>query len=356
LNNTQYLRPIIKQFKRLKKIPWTHLTNLPTPIERLNGLEKKLNFNHIWIKRDDLTSPHYGGNKSRKLEYLLAGAEHEGKKIIKTVGGIGSNHAVATSIFCKLLGMKCKLFLVPQPNSEHCRTNLLLDYYYGAELNYCEDPSEYPEDIDIPRGGTSPIGNLGYVNAALELKEQIDEDILPEPDIIFVTKGSSGTLAGLLLGFELLGLKTILYGVTIINSNTKEDVITHAMDTWELMKHTHDNLCEVERENLKNRLVVLDKFYGEGYGYTTVKGENAIRLIKKTDEILLDSTYTGKTMSAMISFIRSNKNDLLDKHILFWNTFNSVNVNEKIKNLNYRVLPKEFHKFFNGTISIENTI
>ncbi|MBD3213457.1 MAG: pyridoxal-phosphate dependent enzyme [Candidatus Lokiarchaeota archaeon] len=352
MKNSPYLRPIIKQFKAIKKLSWTKLTNLPTPIEPLKGLEKKLKFNHIWIKRDDITSPHYGGNKSRKLEYLLAGVKKEGKQVIKTVGGIGSNHAVATSIFCKQLGMKCKLFLIPQPNSEHCRTNLLLDYYYGAELNYCEDASEYPEDIDIPRGGTSPLGNLGYVNAALELKEQIDKNILPEPDIIFVTKGSSGTLAGLLLGFELLGLKTKLYGVTIIDSNTKEDVITYAMQTWKLMKHTHHSLPEIEYENLKNRLVILDEFYGDGYGYPTEKGENAIRLIKKTDDILLDSTYTGKTMSAMISFINENKKDLLDTHILFWNTFNSISQSKEINKVQFRDLPKKFHPFFNGKIPI----
>jgi len=352
LTNLQYVRPIVHKFEGIEKIPWISLTDLPTPVERLKGLEKELKLKGIWIKRDDITSKRYGGNKSRKLEYLLAKAKTDGKKVIKTVGGIGSNHAVATSIFCNQLGLKCKLYLVPQPNSEHCRKNLLLDHYYGAKLIYRKDSSEYPNDIDIPRGGTSPLGNLGYVNAALELKKQIEEDLIPEPDYLFVTKGSSGTLSGLMLGLELLNLRTKIYGITIISSNTKEDVINRAKNTWKLMKQYHPEIPEINHHKLKERLVVLNDFYGKGYGYPTKKGEKAIKLIKETDNIILDSTYTGKTLSAMISFIRENNKKLKNKHLIFWNTFNSVNLEKKIKNVKYKELPKEFHKFFNGEVPL----
>lgn len=353
LTNNQYIRPIVQKCEGIKKIPWISLTDLPTPVERLKGLEKELKFNGIWIKRDDITSKYYGGNKSRKLEYLLAKAKMDGKKVIKTVGGIGSNHAVATSIFCNHLGLKCKLYLVPQPNSEQCRKNLLLGYYYGAKLIYCRDESEYPNDIDIPRGGTSPSGNLGYVNAALELKKQIEGDLIPEPDYLFVTKGSSGTLSGLLLGLELLNLKTKLYGITIIGSNTKEDVINRAKNTWKLMKQYHPQIPEINHHKLKERLVVVDDFYGKGYGFPTKEGEEAINKIRRTDGIILDSTYTGKTLSGMISFIKNYQKKIEKKNILFWNTFNSISLDEKIKNVNYKELPKEFHKFFNGEVPLE---
>lgn len=352
MTKNHYIRPIIRKFEGIKKIPWFNLTDLPTPVYRLKGLEKQVKFEGIWIKRDDRTSKYYGGNKSRKLEYLLAKAKKKGKKRIRTVGSIGSNHALATSIFCKKLGMECELYLVPQPNSEHCRKNLLLNHYYGAELHYCENPSEYPKDIDIPRGGTNPLGNLGYVNAALELKEQINNDFLPVPDIVFVTKGSSGTLSGLLLGFQLLNLKTKLYGVTIIGSNSKDDVINQTLKTWKLMKHNDPKLPDVKYQNLTDRLVVLNDYYGQGYGFPTQEGEQAIKLIKNTDGIILDSTYTGKTLSAMLSFISENRKELQNKNIIFWNTFNSINLEGKIEDMDYRNLPRDFHKFFNGEVPL----
>ncbi|MHA2094355.1 MAG: 1-aminocyclopropane-1-carboxylate deaminase/D-cysteine desulfhydrase, partial [Candidatus Hodarchaeales archaeon] len=197
-------------------IPWIQLIKAPTPVKRLEKLEESLKTKtRLWIKLDNLTSSQYGGNKVRKLEFIIADALRKKKKTIATLGGIGTNHGLATTIYAKEFDLNTRLYLINQPIDRHVLNNLKLDYYYGAELKYVKNylgAAVYFYFLDrllkkgtywLPAGGSTPLGVLGYVNAILELKDQIDSGLLPEPGYIFVAAGTTGTMAGIELGLRL---------------------------------------------------------------------------------------------------------------------------------------------------------
>jgi len=198
-----------------RKLPAIELGNFPTPIHRLQQLE----IENLWIKRDDQSSSVYGGNKIRKLEFILAAARRKGARHLVSLGGIGTNHGLATAIFCDQLGIRCTLLLFHQPVTENVKVNLLLLGKYKAKLVYRKTLARtmvsyfllyrfrYPASYFVYPGGSSTIGTIGYVNAAFELKEQIEQGIMPEPEVIFCPVGSGGSQAGLYLGLKLAGLK-----------------------------------------------------------------------------------------------------------------------------------------------------
>ncbi|HDP35458.1 MAG TPA: pyridoxal-phosphate dependent enzyme, partial [Candidatus Hydrogenedentes bacterium] len=232
--DTQSVRPLFKQYPGLRHtLPHLALGALPTPVERLDKMEETLNAcdTELHIKRDDLSGNPYGGNKVRKLEFLLAHAVAHGYKEVLTFGAAGSNHALATALYAKPLGLRCISMLVPQPNSHGLRKNLLLSLHAGAELHYA--PGMVPTAFAtikqlcvhkiragklpymIPPGGSSPLGLIGFVNAALELRDQIEAGMLPEPDSIYAASGTMGTVVGLLLGLQAAGLPTQVVAVRV---------------------------------------------------------------------------------------------------------------------------------------------
>ena len=177
-------------------IPWKKLAPLRTPVKELTNLEQKLGINSLWVKCDNLSSPLYGGNKVRKFEFLLADAIKQGYKKVMTAGGLGSNHCLANAIYCNQLNLKPIAFLKDQPITPYVRNNLLLDLYFKNEIIYLHEKPDLPVRKDayyIPVGGTTPLGILGFVNAALELKNQVDNGEMPEPDHIFLACGTTGT-------------------------------------------------------------------------------------------------------------------------------------------------------------------
>lgn len=193
------------------------------PVQRLTNLGR----DNLWIKRNDVISPVYGGNKVCKLEFSLAEALARGKKRIVTLGAIGSNHGLATAIFCRRLGLECALLLFDQPVTSYVRRNLLLFFKNGAELFYqsgmtwagfkfyVAERLKDPRAFFLYAGGTSPLGNLGPVSGALELKRQVGRGLLPEPRYVLCPHASNGTLAGLTLGFRLAGFDTTVIGVRV---------------------------------------------------------------------------------------------------------------------------------------------
>lgn len=369
--------PIIMQkFSGLQNIPWMNLTNLPTPVEELVGLEKHLNFKGIFIKRDDITNPFYGGNKPRKYEYVFADAIKKNRKNILTIGAIGTNHGLAQTILAKKiseanpnLNLQSYVFLIKQPLTEHVRKNLLLDLHYGAKLSYHHNYFTLilsliwkyitmRKSYFVWPGAGRPLGTIGFVNAIFELKEQILKNIMPEPDFIFVPVGTTGTAAGLLLGCELNQLKTQVYGVQVVagfSANSK-NVVNLAYKTYKLMKKYDASIPSISKAALTKRFKLLTEFFGGQYGMPTEEGKEAIDLIKKSDNIILEHTYTGKTMAGLIAFVREHKNSIQGKTILYWNTLNSIRHDEEIKDLDYHNLPKKLHKFFDGTIALETRL
>ncbi len=358
---------IFNVFPGLKRIPRIELGDFPTPVQRLTSLEKALGTStEIWIKRDDLSGELYGGNKVRKLEFSFGDARAKGKKSVITTGGVGSNHALAVAIYGKHLGFKVILPLFDQPLTGHVRENLLLDYYFGAELIYGGSISvtaikgiwkmvkwrfengEFP--YFIPPGASNEIGTVGYVNAMFELKKQIDNGELPRPELIFVTLGSTGTMAGLLLGSRLSGINIKIVGVRVVDrviSNGRA-MRNLALKTWNYMKKNDNSLPEPKKRELRN-FDVIHRFFGGEYGRYIPEGVELIKILKETEGIILDGTYTSKTFAGLVNFVRENR----VKRVLFWHTYNNRrrfdNVIEKI---DWRLLPRELHKFFNGKIKI----
>ncbi len=339
---------LFQEFPKLKKhIPWMPLTRV-TPVQKCEKLGEMLGLNELWVKRDDMTTDIYGGNKPRKLEFVLAEALQQKKSKVITYGGTGSNHCLATLLFAKKYGLETILVLWDQPITAHVQRQLLLFKSLGAQLIHLNefDYSKLPDQdkiYNIGPGGTSPLGILGYVEAALELKKQVDEGLMPEPELIFVAAGSLGTQAGLELGIRLCGLRSKVMGVRVTAKEfaNADLVATYAKESYALIK---EHLGGVPEPDFKG-VTVLDDYAGAEYGAVTQEGLAAIELMKKYEGIQLETTYTGKTLAGLIDYTK--KHDLKDTPILFWNTYNSVNLSKYMKRgITYKDLPEVFHKNF----------
>ena len=225
--------PLFAKFPNLKdRLPHTPIGSFPTPVARLEGLSRETGASGLFVKCDDESGRIYGGNKVRKLEFLLADAVRQKAARVITTGAAGSNHALATAVYAKAAGLKATLVLFDQPTSSLVRNNLLMDAYCGADMVFEETfgklAARFPEIVKsyealdghvpyvIPAGGSSPLGAVGYVNAAFELKGQIDRGTLPEPEAIFLPLGTMGTAAGLMLGLKAAGLGSRVVAVRVV--------------------------------------------------------------------------------------------------------------------------------------------
>ncbi len=368
--------PLLFKFypKLQNKVPWIRLlTTVPTPVQKLDELERKFNISSsggIYIKRDDLDHQIYGGNKLRKFEFIFGKILAKKRKGVMTFGGIGTNHGLACAIVTQELGLKCDLFLAYQPLTWHVQRSLLLYDYFNANLHYAKSytaillkglgfrlihPNYY---VMLPGGSTllglgSSNGTLGFINAMFELKEQIDKNLFPEPDIIFVACGSAGTAAGLIAGCKLLNLKTKVHAVQVSSEPfaSESSVITN---TKKALKYLHKNDKSVPLINItKDDFTFVEGYLGSDYGVKTKRGQNAIDLVMelegKKKGFKLETTYTGKAMAALLDYIDEKENK--GKNVLFWNTYNSADLESYMKEINfdYKKLPKEFHKFYEET-------
>ena len=347
--------PLFNQYNFLKdKIPWVKLIDHNTPIEQLSNLEKELDLDSLWVKRDDKTSLDYGGNKPRKLEFILADAQRKGFDSVMTRGGIGSNFCVANAAHCSKLDLKPIAVLVDQPINEVVRKNLLINLHYKNELYYVGKNSRTKWIKILMRlkrrniyymlvpGGSVPLGTLGFVNAGLELKKQIDEEIIPEPDYIFVASGSAGTVAGLSLGLKLAELESKIVAVQVASLLGYEGVIKLAENTRQFMHLYDKSIPEIKLDNI----IFETDYFGEGYAKPTKEGQEAIEIIKKTQNLELESTYTGKTLAALLGFVKKKREKIKDKTILFWNTFSSRDFSKEMKEIDYKNLPRKLHWIF----------
>ena len=349
---------LFDKYPNLKKhIPWVPLGRFPTPVRKLVNLGKEIGYDNIWIKQDERSSEYYGGNKVRKLEFVLADALRKKKRTILTYGGLGTNHGLATAIHGKRLGLKTLLLLVDQPLTEHVQKNLLLCQYFGAQLCYVQNTigaalSTIRHFLTksglyyLPPGGSSPLGSMGFVAAALELKRQIDAGELPEPRYIFVALGSKGTMAGLLVGSRLAGLNSKIIGVRVAYTWLANESSTAklANEIVSLLKAYDKTVPAIQFK--KEDVSVVHDYCGEGYGFPTSEGKEAMEMLNRTEGIGLDLTYTAKTFAAVLDFVKSG-NIQGDTPILYWHTYNSVDFTQTIKQeCDYRQLPRCFHRFF----------
>lgn len=354
------MAPVInKKYLGLQAIPWIEIGSYPSRVERLEQMGDAHGFDNLYIKRDDLIHELYGGNKVRKLEYLLADAGKLGKKTLVTLGGTGSNQVLATTIFGGEHGFKTIGIMLDQPNAEYVRKNLLLDHYFGAKLVYAGGElaeiaafiSEYTKaqlegrkPYFVTAGASSPVGNMGFVNAAFELKQQVEDGKVPEPDYLIAACGSIGTTAGLHLGCRLAGLKTKVVGVRVampwlVTKWRMSRMIGHINDFMRKHDKTVPKLMV-----RKDDLCLLGDYLGKEYACFTEEGCCVVDEMRDLEGIPLDHTYTGKAMAGGLDWLKKRKEQ--DKNVLFWNTYNSVDLSDKAATIDYKTLPSKFHRYF----------
>jgi len=360
--------PLFEQYPVLmEKLPYATLGEFPTPVQKLQRLGDRLGISQLYIKRDDLSGKVYGGNKPRKLEFVLGNALQSKVSEVITFGGVGSNHALATAIYARQVGLKSISMLIPQPNTHYLRRNLLMGLLCGAELHLCGTglesagsmPLVYASTLYqllrhrikvgrfpqiIPPGGSSPLGVVGFVNAALELREQITYGDLPEPEYIYVASGTMGTAAGLTLGLRVAGINSQVVSVRITNEK-----LVNAKGMIKLVSETNSLLCSLDSsfprlEFSEADVDIRDNYFGGQYALFTKEGMEAISLMKDHEKIKLDGTYTGKSVAALRDDAKSGK--LRDSIVLFWNTLNSRDFSEAISSVDYHSLPRVFHRYF----------
>lgn len=303
----------------LSRFPRITLAHLPTPLEHLPRLSERLGGPDIFIKRDDCTGLGTGGNKARKLEYLMGEALEVGADTVLTLGAVQSNHVRQTAAAACRLGLRCEVLLEARvENSDpHYLTsgNVFLDKLYGARIRYLPKGSDMNKALEqvgdevraqggapylIPGGGSSPVGALGYVNCALELLQQANERNLIIDYVIHAT-GSAGTQAGLVAGLQACsaGIPVLGIGVNAGKELQEQRVYDLACDTAKLIG-AHG---VVQRRDITANC----DYVGAGYGIPTDSMNEAILLLARQAGILLDPVYSGKGMAGMIDLIRSGK-------------------------------------------------
>jgi D-cysteine desulfhydrase family pyridoxal phosphate-dependent enzyme len=311
----------------IESLPRLKLATLPTPLDEAPRLSQELGV-RVLMKRDDLTGFALGGNKARKLEFLIADAVKKNADIIITGGGPQSNHARITAAAARKVGMDAILVFFGQPPSES-NGNLLLDQILGAEIiyTYTDDRSQTEPRIHgvteelkargrrpyvIPRGGSTPLGCISYILAVQELLEQLDARHV-KPASIFITTGSGGTQAGILAGLRYLGATIPVYGVTV--SRPRSESIPRINS---LVEETSEFL-ETPLRLQPRDIILTDAYLGAGYGKITPEARNAIRWVAQLEGIFLDPVYTGKTMAGLIALAR--RGDIAPgETVLFWHT------------------------------------
>jgi D-cysteine desulfhydrase family pyridoxal phosphate-dependent enzyme len=311
--------------------PRVRLSQWPTPIERLDRLTTVLGGPRISIKRDDLGSIAMGGNKLRKLEYLLGDAQAQGCDAIVTSGAVQSNHARLTAGVAARLGLECHLVLLDevQGRSEayHGSANRLLDELLGARIELVQRGASVADHVAhqaqrlrregkspyvIPLGGSNALGCLGYVDCAFEIAEQ-ERALGTRFTHIFTVSGSGGTHAGLLAGLHLVRSKAELLGVTVSRPAALQRPVVEALID------AVAPLAGADAASAKAAIDLDDSMYLPGYGLPNAASHEAILTCARAEGILLDPVYTSKAMAALCRQIRAGRFTASDE-VLFLHT------------------------------------
>lgn len=300
----------------LARFPRVRLAHLPTPLEPLPRLSEALGID-LWIKRDDCTGLAGGGNKTRKLEFLLGDAFEQDADTLVTQGAVQSNHVRQTAAAAAAVGLKCEVILEERTGSKAVdyvhNGNVLMDRLFGAVIRSVPGGSDMPAELEktaaeirarggkpyvIPGGGSNAIGALGYVDCAREIVVQADELDLAI-DLIVTATGSAGTHAGLVAGLAVLGADIPVLGIGVRAPKDRQEanVLKLAKETAALLGHP---------DRVKDEMVVADCDYvGAGYGLIDQAVVDALVLAARTDAILLDPVYTGKAMKGLIALAKA---------------------------------------------------
>ncbi len=332
----------------MREISRIHFAHLPTRVEFLPRLSKHLGGVKIYIKRDDQTGLALGGNKTRKLEYLIADAQSKNANVLITAGAIQSNHCRQTAAAAAKFGFECILVLtgegIKTKMSAEIQTlgektidpkvlslpngNLLLVQLFGAKIVWAEAnqretvlqetfslvEKQGKHPYLIPFGGSNPIGAMGYLTGMRELMDQIEASAMPEyPNWIVFPSASGGTHAGLALGAHLFGFQGKVLG---INVDEPEDVLKDRVAKLTTMTA---EFIEAGHSFTPNEILVNGHYLGKGYGVMGEPEKEAIQLFARFEGILLDPVYTGRAAAGMIDLVRYGF-FTADQVLLFWHT------------------------------------
>jgi 1-aminocyclopropane-1-carboxylate deaminase/D-cysteine desulfhydrase-like pyridoxal-dependent ACC family enzyme len=334
MRNQPAVRVLEDRWPRLKGLPRIDLATLPTPVQRLDALSKQTG-SDLWIKRDDLTAPEYGGNKVRKLEYLLGEAQRRGAEAVLTAGAVGSHHVLTTALYAPRIDLEVHAVMVPQPWSEHVEQTFRATLATGAQLYPAGSIGRAAaralavagrlrmagdRPFVVPQGGSSPVGAAGYVAAGVELAAQIDAGDVPEPEAIYVAAGTAGTAVGLAVGLAAAGLTTPVIAVRVVDRTFLNRATLHALTsgTVHRLRALSPHFPPVAPNALRH-LRVDGSEVGDGYGHPTTAAEHAVRLARDTEGLTLDLTYTGKALAAML-----RDAEVGGRRLLYWHTLSSA--------------------------------
>lgn len=359
------MHPLFEQFPPLlKAFPHLPLASLPTPVRPLDSLGAAWGGASLWLKDDSVSGPLYGGNKVRKLEFLLGRAQACGARGVVTFGAAGSNHALATAIYARHAGFEAMSILGPQANASFVRKNLLRHGASGARMEHLSYTSSQVAALIggfmrrhreqhgvfphvIPVGGSSPVGCLGFVNAGLELARQVEAGQLPKPGRVYVAAGTLGTSVGLSIGLGAAGMNTRVVAVRVTKPPFCSEAKARALHEGTMALLQQGDPSFPGTAFSKAPFEIRDGFLGEEYAVFTPEGVEAIRQMRELEGCELEPTYTGKALAALEADARGGLLD--DAPTLFWNTFSSVHP-QSIAPGAYTSLPAALHPYFENPV------
>lgn len=315
---------------RFSAIPHLNYGVYPTPIEEAPRFRAALGGNapRVFIKRDDYTGPGFGGNKVRKLEYVLAKAVADGAEVAITSGGVKSNHARVTAAMCAKLGIRCILVLNPSsvtPPDGLDPASITVDGLFGAEVIRVSKREERTTTVEsiaeklrgegknvaiIPIGASVPLGAMGFVRAVEETKAQLDA-MNTRIDYVFHSSSSGGTQAGIVAGCQLFDWRE----VKVIGVSPDDPSSSISEEVGKIIRGVGETLGA----QLNEDVTVLDEYVGAGYGVPSAQGDEVIELLARTEGVILDPVYTAKAMAALIDWVRKDKLNENDQ-VMFWHT------------------------------------
>ena len=327
--------------------------SLPTPVSR-HDVDLPAGSRTVWIKHDDQTSDIYGGNKVRKLEYILQRALDRGAERVATFGAVGSNHALATAIHAREAGLACTCFLAHQKRTPNIRKTLDMHLHLGTELvryggntdrlalyrRYLQDRKTWV----IPLGGSCWLGAIGFVNAGLELAAQVDSGELEVPGRIYIANGTMGSVAGLAIGLGLAGLPIEIHAVRVADNRfSKRGVLDRLMTKTTTLLNRLEPAIPPEVA-ARTPIIWRDEFYAGGYAAVDGATLRAVEFARENLGLELETTYTGKAMAALLQDLEVSDGST---SALFWNTYNSRPLPAiDSREFSRQNLPEQFHRYY----------
>jgi D-cysteine desulfhydrase len=311
--------PLVRRFPALERLPRASLGRFPTPVQEMRALAPGL-----WFKREDLTADPLGGNKVRALEFLLGGVR-AGDRVV-TVGAAGSTHVLATVVYARRLGARPLVYrwrqemndaarlvserIARESGSTRVERGVIRAYVraFAARLRGAHW---------VPAGGSTPLGVLGQVNAAMELSEQVENRLLPRPDRVVVPLGTGGTIAGLALGFAIADLETEVIGVRVVPRVVAN--LTRVQGLMRRTSHLIERVTAAPFPHTRETVIrIAHDFYGGAYGRSTTAGNDASRRCSTRTGLAIDPTYGAKALAAALG-----EHEKRAGTTLFWLSFDA---------------------------------